>query len=393
MIDVVIVAKNEQRHLGAVLSALSAQKHLQEPINVIVVDNGSTDNTAAIATANGATLLHCSGSLGKARNVGIASGTRDLVAFLDAHSVPSPNWATSMSNAFKNHDDLGAVMGSIENISERPGTRMFAKNSIFSSPERLWRSTISGLDSPLPWIPTGNCMYRRSALDAAGGFDESLFRCEDTDLSWKVVLKGYQLLYLPDASVKHYDNAGATSYLRKYYHYGAGAAELAQLYGMKPRTERNETLRGTKMLLDACYRLGRRTATARRIVSKRKSSVDEKFRRPFSWSAQTNLAISSKVVYWLPNENSCICVELDRDVRLVLEDTSALIFKLIAERNGRDLVIEHVCHEYEICTDEATGDVDDFVQHLLNEFILVASHEATAESVQSTDSLKEHGRV
>lgn len=393
MIDVVIVAKNEQRHLGAVLSALAAQEDLQEAINVIVVDNGSKDDTATIAKSNGSALVHCSGSLGKARNTGIAFGASDLVAFLDAHSVPLPTWASSMAAAFKNNKDLGAVMGSIENISERPGTQLFAKNSIFSSPERLWRSTISGLNSPLPWIPTGNCMYARSALNDVGGFNESLFRCEDTDLSWKVVLKGYQLLYVPDARVIHYDSAGATSYLRKYYHYGAGAAELAQLYGMQPRTERYEKLRGTKFLLDVCYRMGQRGVTSKRTVSKHKSAVDEKFRRPFLWNERSSLAISRNVVYWKVDANTCICVELSGDIRLVLEETSALIFNLIAEGNDRNKVIEKVCRDYEMSSAEVTCDVDEFVQHLLDEKILVRSTSTKDNPEHAHDSLKEHGRV
>ncbi|CAN5457853.1 hypothetical protein BH10CYA1_BH10CYA1_27360 [soil metagenome] len=389
MIDVVIVAKNEQRHLGAVLSALSAQDNLTEAIKVFVVDNGSTDDTISIAQASGACTIHCAGSLGRARNTGIAYGAGKLVAFLDAHSVPSSNWATSLAAAFEKNPTLGAAMGSIENVCERPGTDLLAKNSIFSSPERLWRNTISGLNSPLPWIPSGNCMYSRAALEDVDGFNQSLFRCEDTDLSWKVVLKGYQLLYVPNARVTHYDRAGATSYLRKYYNYGAGAAELAKLYGLPPRTEKNQELHGAKLLLDACYKLGYSTNSKTGNLRRQKNLVAQKFRLPFQWDNQTQLGLERTAVFWTVDEKTCICVELTTNARLVLEDTSALIFKLLTLGEDRAKIVESICQEYDIGEANARSDVDEFVQHLVDEKILLKYSVAP----MSTKSLKEPPQV
>ncbi len=389
MIDVVIVAKNEQRHLGAVLSALTAQTDLTDAIKVFVVDNGSNDDTTSIAQARGACVIQCPGSLGRARNTGIAYGAGKLVAFLDAHSVPCSNWAATLTAAFEKNPALGAAMGSIENVSERPGTDIFAKSSIFSSPERLWRNTISGLNSPLPWIPTGNCMYSRATLEDVDGFNQSLFRCEDTDLSWKVVLKGYQLLYVPEARVTHYDQAGATSYLRKYYNYGAGSAELTHLYGLQPRTEKTKNLRGTKLVLDLCYMLGFRTNSKRNNIGRQESVVAQKFRLPFKWNDQTQLALGRTVVFWTVDDNTCICVELNSNARLVLEDTSALIFKLLTQGKDRSKIIKSVCQEYDIEKANAAADVDEFVQHLLDENVLL-SHSVVPVK---TNSLKEPTEV
>ncbi len=389
MIDVVIVAKNEQRHLGAVLSALAAQENFAEAIKVFVVDNGSTDDTISIAQAHGATTIRCAGSLGRCRNTGTAYGAGELVAFLDAHSVPCSNWAASLTTAFEKHAKLGAALGSIQNICERPGTELFAKNSIFSSPERLWQNTISGLNSPLPWIPTGNCMYSRTALEDVDGFNQSLFRCEDTDLSWRVVLKGYQLLYVPDARVEHYDRAGASSYLRKYYNYGAGAAELAHLYGLQPRTEKKQDLRGTKLLLDACYKLGFNTSAKANNIQRHHDVVAQKFRLPFKWNGQTQLAFARTAVFWKVNEKTCICVDLTSNERLVLENTSALIFDLLTQENDRIKIIQSVCREYDVSETNAASDVDEFVQLLLDEKILL--NDTVVQT--KTNSLKEPSEI
>ncbi|HEY9732038.1 MAG TPA: PqqD family peptide modification chaperone [Drouetiella sp.] len=386
MLDVVIVAKNEQRHLGAVLSAIRNQRNYAEQIKTFVVDNGSSDDTVAIARSHGAQVVQCAGNLGKARNTGIKCGENALVAFLDAHSVPTTYWAESLTAAFSNREDLGAVMGSVENISERPGTDMFAKHSIFSSPEKLRLNTICGLNSPLPWIPTGNCAYTRKALEEVGGFNEQLFRCEDTDLSWKVVLKGYQLDYAANARVTHYDQAGATSFLRKYYNYGAGAAELAHVYGMKARPQ-TKKLRGAKFLLDVCYRLGLASKSLQpRKRPLHKFSVDQKFRMTFRWSDIFNLSLSQEMVFWSADGDSVICVNFANDTRLLLEDTSALIFEMLTKHADRAQTIKEISKRYDVAQSTITADVDDLVQELIDNEILVRYDAADTSPIPAESS-------
>jgi GT2 family glycosyltransferase len=373
MIDVVIVAKNEQKHLDSVLAALAGQENCSEQIQVFVVDNGSSDETVAIANKWAARVIQITGTLGMARNFGIRSGAAKYIGFLDGHSVPSPGWAAAYMNAFEINEDLGGCMGSIENICERPGTKLLAKESLFASPEKLWRSTISGLDSTLPWITTGNCMYSRKALEDAGLFTEHLFRCEDTDLSWKVVLKGYQLLYVPEARVTHFDHAGSTSYFRKYYNYGAGAAELAQRYGLQAKEESSKNLSGNKMLLDFCYKMGFKANSKLPNSFQQNIQVNESFRRPFHWRDDTTLALSRSAIFWFVDEQVAICIELTKRLRLELRDTSLFLFRLIEKGMDRVTTIKCLSTEYDISESQAAKDIDEFVQNLLNEKILLQS--------------------
>lgn len=379
MIDVVIVAKNEKRHLGAVLSAIAEQRNT-DGIKTFVVDNGSSDGTVEIAQKHKAQLIQCHGTLGKARNCGIACGDNELVAFLDAHSVPTEMWAASLAKAFSGRTDLGAAMGSIENISERPGTELLAKHSMFSSPEKLWKGTISGLNTPLPWIPTGNCMYSRIALQQVGGFDENLFRCEDTDLSWKVVLRGYQLAYVPEAKVTHYDGAGGTSYLRKYYNYGAGAAELAYKYKLAASQPAGKKLKGMKFLLDACYKLGFYSRKMAATPSRIQHHIDQNFRQKFSWQDNNEIRLSTGIVYWPVQDDTYICVNLDTNSRLVLEDLGADIFKLLTLKNYRAQIVKAISQRYEIDEETAASDLDEFIQQLVDDQILTVSQRSPNHS-------------
>jgi glycosyltransferase involved in cell wall biosynthesis len=98
-LSVVIPAYNAERTIGAVLEALQAQT--PPPDEVIVVDDGSADRTAAVAERHGARIVRAGdgGYAGGARNRGWDVATGDVVVFLDADSVPAPGWTTGLARA------------------------------------------------------------------------------------------------------------------------------------------------------------------------------------------------------------------------------------------------------------------------------------------------------
>ena len=106
---VVIPAYNAERTLGDVLDALAAQG---EPVDeVIVVDDGSTDATAAVAAARGARVVQTDGGgfAGAARNRGWDEATGDIVVFLDSDAIPGLGWGAGLRRAL---DDFpGAIVG------------------------------------------------------------------------------------------------------------------------------------------------------------------------------------------------------------------------------------------------------------------------------------------
>ena len=166
-IDFVIVARNEEKRIGQLLDAIVRQDYLQSRINIYVVDNCSVDRTPAIAADAGAKLLKNDGTVAQCRNSGIHAGSGDLVGFFDAHAVPAKNWAQSMVSRF-NDVTVGGCMGAINDICDDGITRWLEKGSIFVTPETIKEHTVGGKNSSYPWMPTGNCMYRRKALQDAG---------------------------------------------------------------------------------------------------------------------------------------------------------------------------------------------------------------------------------
>ena len=107
--SVVIPARNAAATLPRVLDALAEQD--PAPAEVIVVDDGSEDGTAAFATEFGARVVPAEGggSAGGARNEGWAAASGDLVVFLDADAVPQPGWGAGVARAAAEFE--GALVG------------------------------------------------------------------------------------------------------------------------------------------------------------------------------------------------------------------------------------------------------------------------------------------
>jgi glycosyltransferase involved in cell wall biosynthesis len=116
-VSVVIPARNAARTIGAVLTALAGQT--VPPDEVILVDDGSTDGTPAIAEAHGACVVATGGGAlaGGARNAGWEAASGDVVCFLDSDAVPAPGWGEGLRRALA--DFPGAVVGCARTFAPR----------------------------------------------------------------------------------------------------------------------------------------------------------------------------------------------------------------------------------------------------------------------------------
>jgi glycosyltransferase involved in cell wall biosynthesis len=108
-LSVVIPAYNAQRTLRTVIEALQQQE--PAPAEIIVVDDGSTDSTAAIAASLGARVIESDGArfAGGARNRGWDAATGDIVVFHDSDAVPGPGWGAGLARAIAEFP--GAIIG------------------------------------------------------------------------------------------------------------------------------------------------------------------------------------------------------------------------------------------------------------------------------------------
>ena len=223
---VVIAAYNAQATLSAQLAALADQE-ASFPWEVLICDNGSTDDTAALARhwqqrLPALRVIDASARRGPAaaRNTGVAHTTAPYIAFCDADDVVAPGWLTGMHTALHHHP---FVTGSIE------GDRLNAGN------RASWDWTTDSFfeHQLLPQLPaagSGNMGIHRAVFEEVGGFEEAMATNEDTDLSWRVQLAGYPLVHRPEIVLHVRKRDGLRAVFRQAYAYGKGDRELEHRY-------------------------------------------------------------------------------------------------------------------------------------------------------------------
>ena len=190
MVSVIIPAFNAEGTLPATLAALA-----REPVHeVIVVDDGSSDATVAVARehADRVVSLPRSGRA-VARNRGAAAAEAHLFAFLDADCVPQPGWAEALSRCLATAPLAGGAI-SIETSAKPTAAERF---------DALWRchqerSVLEG-----GWGAGGNLGIAREAFERLGGFDERYAAGDDVDLCIRAGRAGLAIGWCPAAEVVH----------------------------------------------------------------------------------------------------------------------------------------------------------------------------------------------
>lgn len=198
-VTVIVPVRNRKDLLTKLLDALAAQTFTD--FALVIVDDGSTDGADELARAETRfpiVVLRSDGAGAvAARTRGVEAAHGDVLAFTDSDCVPSPGWLEAGVAAITNGAD----------VANGP--------TVSAAPRRLLERSLTAGDEGL--YPTCNVFYRRSAFDAAGGFDPNAetrlgFRAdarakglgfgEDTVLAWRVRRAG-RAAYAPDAVVAH----------------------------------------------------------------------------------------------------------------------------------------------------------------------------------------------
>jgi O-antigen biosynthesis protein len=218
-VSIVICTFNGGRTLRATLEGIERLEYPE--LEVVVVDDGSTDDTAAVAAEFGVRLIRTpNAGLGSARNVGAAASTGEIVAYLDADAWPDPHWLHYLADTFE-RTDSAAVGG--PNIPP-PGANPVAE-SVAHSPGGPIHVLVS--DTEAEHIPGCNFSIRKDVLEELGGFDPQ-FRAagDDVDLCWRLQEAGQRIGFNPAAMVWHYRRNSLRAYWRQQRGYGRAEALL-----------------------------------------------------------------------------------------------------------------------------------------------------------------------
>lgn len=186
-ISFVIPAYNEEKYIGDCLDSILKQKDGAPcDVEIIVVNNASSDNTAAIAGRYPDVVLVNESRKGLlfARSAGFQAATGDLIAQVDADSHLTPDWIKKVAARFANDASLVALSGPYDYYDLSAMDRFWTQ--VFFIPTYIAYLVNRILHTGSVLIG-GNCVVRRSALQAIGGYDTTIdFYGEDTDLARRV---------------------------------------------------------------------------------------------------------------------------------------------------------------------------------------------------------------
>ncbi len=208
---VIIPARDAADTIGRAVAAIRHQTDAAgRPVEVVVVDDGSVDDTGAVAQAAGARVLRAGGDgPARARNLGLAEATSPVVIFTDADCAARPGFVAALLAPL---DDpaVGGAKGAYE-TEQRGLVPRFVQQEYEERYARMARR------ASIDFVDTYAAAYRRDLLRALGGFDERYRRpsTEDQELSFRVAATGARLVFVPGARVAHLHAATLGAYARK----------------------------------------------------------------------------------------------------------------------------------------------------------------------------------
>lgn len=227
-LTVIVPFFNAADTFAETLDALS--KQTVTPLEFLLVDNGSTDESRAIATKY-LGKLHNSRivdaferrGVAHARNVGANLAAGDAIVFCDGDDIPDKNWVLEIIKALS-HSDFVASCLEIHKLNGPHAKPSQYEGLMQCNPLFFPRATGCGL------------AVKISLHNSVGGFDESLRYTEDDDYCWKIQLKGVQLFFAKNAVIHSRLRSTNSAAFRQGYNWGADAPLVYQRYkpyGMK----------------------------------------------------------------------------------------------------------------------------------------------------------------
>lgn len=197
-LSVILPVYNGEAFLDRCLGALSRSDFRR--FECIVVDDGSTDNSAAIARKHGATvvLLERRGGPARARNRGVAVARGPIVVFLDADVCVHADTLALIVGYFRDHPEVDAVIGSYD---DEP-----AEQGLVSQFKNLSHHYVHQRSRTEAWTFWAGCgAIRKTAFEHVGGFDEGYTRpsIEDIELGSRLLTHGRRIQLERTIQVKH----------------------------------------------------------------------------------------------------------------------------------------------------------------------------------------------
>src|SRR5512136_2079386 len=193
-VSIIIPVMDRAEELGRCLDSISRLRYPKEKLEIIVVDDGSRDNSKEVAASFGAVVLDSGGTgtgPAAARNCGSRVARGELLAFIDSDCIASPEWLEELVGLFDD-PEVAAVGGFVDGMHTSSFLDRYELAMSSLTLGNRERSGQQGDDTF--YLPSCNLLVRSSAFRSSAGFDPEMHVGEDVDLSWRLRDSGHRII-------------------------------------------------------------------------------------------------------------------------------------------------------------------------------------------------------
>jgi mycofactocin glycosyltransferase len=234
MVSVIIPVRNREKDLAHCLRSLSNLRYPAHRLEIIVVDDASSDGTLQVVSKFPVRTLavqkrrHAPGC----RNLAARQANGEILAFIDSDCVADPSWLNDLLPVFRD-PAVGVVGGLVDAYFEEKGLDRYekVKSSLQVS---TWQKRSSEQELHF-YVPSCNLLIRRELFRELGGFREDLHVGEDVDLCWRLQKIGMAVEYKPVGKVYHKHRNQIGPFCRRRFQYGTSEPVLQQLHPDRPK--------------------------------------------------------------------------------------------------------------------------------------------------------------
>ena len=221
-VSVVMPVRNEERHLAESVRHVLGQEYPGE-LELVLAVGPSADRTEELARELAAAhprvtvVANPSGKIPAALNAAVRAARYAVIARVDGHAMLPPGYLTTAVTALVETGaaDVGGVMAAegVTAFQQAVAWGMTSKAGVGSAAFHT-----GGGAGPADSVYLG--VYRREAIEQAGGYDEEMLRAEDWDLNYRIRARGGQIWFTPELRVTYRPRASVRTLGSQYFHYG-----------------------------------------------------------------------------------------------------------------------------------------------------------------------------
>lgn len=375
-VSVIVPVYNGQATIRRCLDSLVHLDYPKEKLEIIVVDNNSTDDSRRIIERYPVVyVFEERRSRPRARNRGIEVAHGEIICFLDADCSARPDWVKNLIKGF-DQEKIGACGGKI--LAYQPNTWV-EKYLNYSSSN--FRNILKETPFAGPYIDTANSAYPQKIFREIGLFDETLEYNEDVDISWRICLNEHQLKYVPEATVYREYPGNLVNFCKRFFKSGYYAMTVTQKY--KWLESQPATL---ELWIDTICEFCRFM----------KTPLNNLFRGKYKWQRvfalfdgvrsiaffcglgyhllQINIGKKKKIqpssflsenktISWGTKKETMV-FNLENDYYSNLNETASIIWEMFRAGKSVNEIIDSISQEYQVSKEDIEADILQFVNIL-----------------------------